>query len=151
MVFTDFFTKATTYRPFPYQASLAESSILPTILNAPTGAGKTEAIVLAWLWRRLEHPEQTVRQNIPRRLVYCLPMRALVEQTRDRAYRWLSKLGLSDRVLVTILMGGEERDEWWLRPEQERIIIGTQDMLISRALSRGYASSPFIGPLTLAC
>jgi CRISPR-associated endonuclease/helicase Cas3 len=65
MGFTDFFTSATSYHPYPYQIRLAENSTLPTLMNAPTGAGKTEAIVLAWLWRRLEHPEQTVRQNTP--------------------------------------------------------------------------------------
>jgi CRISPR-associated endonuclease/helicase Cas3 len=146
MGFIDFFTSATSFHPYPYQIRLAENSALPTLMSAPTGAGKTEAIVLAWLWRRLEHPERTVHQNTPRRLVYCLPMRVLVEQTRDRAYGCLSKLGLSNQVLVTILMGGEERDEWWLYPEQERIIIGTQDMLLSRALNRGYASSPFHWP-----
>jgi len=142
-----FFRNATGNDPYPYQVRMTESPGLPTLLKAPTGAGKTEAIVLAWLWRRLEHPEQAVRGATPRRLVYCLPMRTLVEQTRDRAHGWLSKLGLSDRVLVTILMGGEERDEWWLYPEQERIIIGTQDMLISRALNRGYAASPFHWPI----
>jgi CRISPR-associated endonuclease/helicase Cas3 len=38
-------------------------------------------------------------------------------------------------------MGGEEADDWDIHPEREAIIIGTQDMLLSRALNRGYAAS----------
>ncbi len=37
-------------------------------------------------------------------------------------------------------MGGEDAREWFLYPERPAIIIGTQDMLVSRALNRGYAS-----------
>lgn len=144
MDFKSFFEKATTYAPYPYQARLAQAERLPKLLVAPTGAGKTEAAILAaWLWRRLHHPEEAVRNTTPRRLVYCLPMRTLVEQTRDRVQQWLANLELSDTVHVSVLMGGEESDKWHLYPEQDRIIIGTQDMLFSLALNRGYASSPF--------
>ena len=38
-------------------------------------------------------------------------------------------------------MGGEDDDDWDLHPENETILIGTQDMLLSRALNRGYAAS----------
>ena len=38
-------------------------------------------------------------------------------------------------------MGGEYRSDWDIRPEQDAIHIGTQDMLLSKALNRGYASS----------
>jgi CRISPR-associated endonuclease/helicase Cas3 len=37
----------------------------------------TAATILAWLWNRLILNDS----NWPRRLVYCLPMRILVEQT----------------------------------------------------------------------
>jgi CRISPR-associated endonuclease/helicase Cas3 len=37
-------------------------------------------------------------------------------------------------------MGGEERTDWAHWPEQDAVLIGTQDMLLSRALNRGYAS-----------
>jgi len=39
-------------------------------------------------------------------------------------------------------MGGEEKTEWDLYPEREAILIGTQDMLLSRALNRGSAALP---------
>ena len=43
MEFEEFFRKATTYGPYPYQARLAKAHRLPKLLIAPTGAGKTEA------------------------------------------------------------------------------------------------------------
>jgi CRISPR-associated endonuclease/helicase Cas3 len=45
------------------------------------------------------------------------------------------------RIAVHLLMGGEETTDWALWPEREAILIGTQDMLLSRALNRGYAAA----------
>src|SRR5580658_330595 len=113
--FTSFdnFFKAATQRPgnpsrgpFPYQRRLATADSLPQLLDVPTGLGKTAAVILGWLWRRCGAP-QAVQAQTPRRLVYCLPMRVLVEQTRDEARQWIKQLGLSDRVCVITLMGGD--------------------------------------------
>lgn len=38
-------------QPYPYQVALATGPELPQVLPTPTGAGKTAAVVLAWLWR----------------------------------------------------------------------------------------------------
>ena len=92
MVYTDFFKKATGSYPYPYQARLAEGTCLPVLLKIPTGAGKTEAAILGWLYRRCEHPDHAVRNSTPRRLVYCLPMRTLVGQTVKRVEEWLATL-----------------------------------------------------------
>ena len=70
----------------------------------------------------------------PRRLVYCLPMRVLVEQSADEARKWIENLSLD--IPVTVLMGGVEAEEWFLHPEKPAVLIGTQDMLLSRAQSR---------------
>jgi CRISPR-associated endonuclease/helicase Cas3 len=51
----------------------------------------------------------------------------------------LDKLELTQAVGVHVLMGGEEREDWDLYPERDAILIGTQDMLLSRMLNRGYA------------
>ena len=47
-------------------------------------------------------------------------------------------------------MGGEEAASWLERPEYPAVIVGTQDMLLSRALMRGYASSRAIWPMEFA-
>ena len=44
-------------------------------------------------------------------------------------------------------MGGEEKADWHLYPENDAILIGTQDMLLSRALNRGYGASRFHWPI----
>ena len=145
-----FFRTATGFAPYPYQRRLAEGHELPDLLTVPTGLGKTAAAVLGWLWRRRCHPEDAVRAATPRRLVFCLPMRVLVEQTRDSVRRWLDRLGLDDHVGVHCLRGGELELDWDLHPERDAVLVGTQDMLLSRALNRGYAMSRFRWPLHFA-
>jgi CRISPR/Cas system-associated endonuclease/helicase Cas3 len=88
--FEAFFTKATGKTPYRYQTCLAERPIESRLINVPTGCGKTAAAILAWLWQRTKCPGRT-----PRRLAYCLPMRTLVEQTRDCALDWLDAARIS--------------------------------------------------------
>ena len=176
--FDAFFRKATGHDPYPFQKRLAACDRLPELIDIPTGLGKTDAVVLAWLWRK-RFASQEVRDATPRRLVYCLPMRVLVEQTRDKIrgkdekkdekdYGWLEWLGMrgtepgdnnlvdgwakdqgdqGKRIAVTVLMGGEDKGEWDRYPERDAIIIGTQDMLLSRALNRGYGMSRYRWPV----
>ncbi len=214
MNFDDFFKVATGHEtgPFDYQRRLAGDSAgckcESKLINVQTGLGKTAAVVLAWLWNRLlpqignRNPE-IGNHAWPRRLVYCLPMRTLVEQTRDNAFEWLVRLAFAAapddaRVLKAaekltsgareafeeskpalrkltehltsastdllwlvehspvILMGGEDPGEWDIHPEREAILIdpereailiGTQDMLLSRALNRGYGMSRYRWPM----
>ncbi len=44
-------------------------------------------------------------------------------------------------------MGGEDAGEWDIYPEEDAILIGTQDMLLSRALNRGYGMSRYRWPM----
>ncbi|MBM4292219.1 MAG: CRISPR-associated endonuclease Cas3'', partial [Deltaproteobacteria bacterium] len=84
----------------------------------------------------------------PTRLIFVLPRRALVEQTAQRFERWIAQLGLT--VPVYILMGKSTGDRsWHLSPEQPAVIIGTQDMVLSRALGRGYGASPGRWPIDM--
>jgi len=94
-----FFRAATGVEPFPYQRRLAREG-LPERLIVPTGFGKTEAAALAWLWRRTTCSDQDVRTATPSRLIYCLPMRVLVEQTADRLRAALGRLAAA-RVLAS--------------------------------------------------
>ena len=173
--FKEMFKKATNKHqtPFHYQTMLAECRNFPSLLEVPTGMGKTAAAILGWIWRRRYAPP-AIRAATPRRLVYCLPMRVLVEQTRDCAVTWLYNLGIlggiaefeekdgniklkdydswagdddTAKIRVHLLMGGEVDRDWDMYPERDAILIGTQDMLLSRALNRGYALSRFRWPV----
>ncbi len=163
--YTAFFKAATGHEPFDYQRRLAEDPECKSrLIEIPTGLGKTAAVVLAWLWNRvivssINNQQSTINQHWPRRLVYCLPMRTLVEQTRDNVRAWLRNLNdlewdrkphtHAGKVGLHVLMGGEGREEnpWDLYPEHDAILIGTQDMLLSRALNRGYGMSRYRWPI----
>ena len=150
--FEKLFERATGHSPFGYQRRLAEGP-WPDLLDIPTGLGKTAAVTLAWLHKRQQEDEGT-----PRRLVWCLPMRVLVEQTQTGIRNWLQQCDMlgepgEGRVSVHVLMGGEtdaRRPRWPIHPDENAIIIGTQDMLLSRALMRGYGMSRYQWPVHFA-
>jgi CRISPR-associated endonuclease/helicase Cas3 len=149
MQFEDFFRMATGADPYAYQRTFAAAPSFPDLLEAPTGSGKTATAVLGWLWRRLHGtPEQ--RAEAGHRLVFCLPMRTLVEQTERAARTWRDRLGLADAVRIHILLGGAVDDDWEGHPDTNTILIGTQDQLLSRALMRGYAMSRYLWPVHFA-
>ncbi len=133
------------------------------LIRIPTGLGKTEGVLSTWIYHsadpafraRIDESASLAASgrtgngsvpSWPRRLVWCLPMRVLVDQTVERCRaiidRWSEMAGVSsnDRLRVHVLMGGADADRWWLEPERHAVIVGTQDMLLSRALNRGYAS-----------
>lgn len=145
--FAYFFTTATGDLPYRYQSRLARDG-LRDVLHVTTGAGKTVAAVLPWLYRRTRHQDPAVRASTPRWLVYVLPQRALVEQTVDVIEGCLKKLRMD--VPVDVLMGGEDAGdrEWKTRPESERIFVGTQDMVLSRLLMRGFAEPRAAWPMS---
>lgn len=135
--------------PRAWQAELAsEPRCRSRLIRIPTGMGKTEGVLVAWSFHRICREDDLW----PRRLVWCLPMRVLVEQTEQVARQLVSKMPANQRPEVHVAMGGEDLDEWFLFPEHPAIIIGTQDMLLSRALNRGYASGPaLVGRLNSDC
>lgn len=149
MTFDEFFRTATGTNPYSYQRAFASGTTLPDLLEAPTGSGKTATAVLGWLWRRL-HGSPAQRAEAGRRLVFCLPMRTLVEQTERAATKWVDRLGLTTSVGVHVLLGGAVDEEWDEHPERNAILIGTQDQLLSRALMRGYAMSRYRWPVHFA-
>jgi CRISPR-associated endonuclease/helicase Cas3 len=73
-------------------------------------------------------------------------MRSLVEQTIRSAEGWLAAAKLDQSVAVHALLGGAVDERWELTPADDAILVGTQDMLLSRALGRGYAMSRFRWP-----
>ena len=169
MTYAEFFQAARgdQQAPYAYQCRLAGGEAADAggafshgtgcqsqLINIPTGLGKTAAVVLAWLWNRVAQPDEAARALWPRRLVYCLPMRTLVEQTEQEVRKWLGHAlwdGNSQtrrgKVGVHVLMGGEDAGDWDIHPEENAILIGTQDMLLSRALNRGYGMSRYRWPM----
>lgn len=143
--YDQFFRKLTTHWPHDWQRALAEDDFCSNrLIRIPTGFGKTHGVLAAWIWRRILWRED----GWPRRLVWCLPMRVLVEQLEADVGMSLSRLGLlwdgtsshSGKVGVHVLMGGADSSHWHLYPEESAVLIGTQDMLLSRAMNRGYGS-----------
>lgn len=136
--------------PFFYQRRIAEEGF-PELVDVATGCGKTPAMALGWLYRRRFHPDPVVRRQTPRRLVWCLPMRTLVNQTADVCRDWVGATGC-EGLGVYELLGGEptHAQEWRLALDGDAIIVGTLDMLLSRALNRGYLASRFAWPIDFA-
>jgi CRISPR-associated endonuclease/helicase Cas3 len=132
--------------PREWQEDLARDEVPRSrVIRIPTGHGKTLGVLAAWLFHRVERNDD----RWPRRLVWVLPMRVLVEQTVDEVRRALDRLGLlwdnehshRGKVGVHVLMGGVDRDgDWNLHPEENAVLVATQDMALSRALNRGYAA-----------
>jgi CRISPR-associated endonuclease/helicase Cas3 len=137
--FNNWFSTLTGHeRPRTWQCKLAEGSTCrDRLIRIPTGLGKTEGVLAAWSFHRLHRADD----QWPRRLVWCLPMRVLVEQTEQVARQLAERIPDARRPAVHVAMGGEDAGEWFLCPERPAIIVGTQDMLLSRALNRGYASA----------
>ena len=123
--------------PHAWQTDLASNPDCSNrLIQIPTGMGKTLGVLLTWTYHRLHRADS----NWPTRLVWCLPMRSLVDQTQTEAKRIVVESGLGAEVDVVVLMGGVDQTDWDTHPERPAILIGTQDMLLSRALNRGFAS-----------
>jgi CRISPR-associated endonuclease/helicase Cas3 len=74
----------TSVKPYPHQQRTAEAFMAgkSVLLRAPTGSGKTEAIVGPFLHALAEGTAATPR------LVYSLPLRVLATSLRDRVAQW---------------------------------------------------------------
>jgi CRISPR-associated endonuclease/helicase Cas3 len=83
---TSFFD-LTGNKPFPWQRKLYEQFVadrhdnIPQSCNLPTGLGKTSVIAI-WLIALSNHPNK-----MPRRLVYVVNRRTVVDQTTDEIVR----------------------------------------------------------------
>ena len=142
--------------PFPWQRALYQrfaTGDFPTACDLPTGLGKTSVIHL-WLLALARNP------RLPRRLVYVVNRRTVVDQASDEAERLAQRLLLGgarhlydallslcavtprseEAPLAISTLRGERADnaEWRRDPSRPAIIIGTVDMVGSRLLFGGY-------------
>jgi CRISPR-associated endonuclease/helicase Cas3 len=155
--YAEFFRRATGgadgYAPHAYQVRIGTGTRLPDLVEIPPGYGKTAAIVLAWIWRRLYCPDPSVRAATPRRLIIALPMRSLTDQVAGQVAVWLDHLGLTaDQLGMHVIMGGRSRaaKPWREAPEQPSILIGTIDLITSKALVRAYGTPRHAFPMDAA-
>ncbi|MCS6798600.1 MAG: CRISPR-associated endonuclease Cas3'', partial [Myxococcota bacterium] len=151
--FEEWFHRLTGTSPYPWQVALGDDGEPRSrMIRIPTGFGKTWGIVAAWSYHRVHRSDE----RWPRRLVWVLPMRVLVEQTREVVRDALERAGVlhtapprsPNKVGVHLVLGGAALDlDWNLYPEAPAVFVGTQDMLLSRALLRGYGAARARWPL----
>ena len=139
--------------PFRWQMRLLRRLFdvdLPRVVDIPTGLGKTSVMAL-WLIALAEGA------RLPRRLVYVVDRRAVVDQATRFAERLRSnipdglaeRLGLEagERLPISTLRGGFADNRDWLDdPSKPAIVVGTIDMVGSRLLFEGYGVSRGMRP-----
>lgn len=136
---------------------------LPDTIDIPTGLGKTTVMTL-WL------AALSFGAWLPRRLVYVVDRRAVVDQATREAERLATILGSGEnrddtvvalreglglterqRLPVSTLRGQYADNRLWLeRPAMPSIVVGTVDMVGSRLLFSGYGVSPRMRPVHAA-
>lgn len=140
--------------PFPWQHELLrrfrQGEVVSSI-DIPTGLGKT-AVMAVWLVAR------AIGAALPRRLVYVVDRRAVVDQATEVAESlraWVMKeravadaLDLSGRPLPISTLRGQHVDNraWLEDPSSPAIVVGTVDMVGSRLLFSGYGVSSKMRP-----
>ncbi len=145
---------AASQAPFPWQIELLRrfrQGQVVSSLDIPTGLGKT-AVMAVWLVAR------ALGSSLPRRLVYVVDRRAVVDQATEVAESlcsWVAKergvahaLGLDDRPLPISTLRGQHVDNraWLEDPSSPAIVVGTVDMVGSRLLFSGYGVSSKMRP-----
>jgi CRISPR-associated endonuclease/helicase Cas3 len=139
--------------PFPWQNRLLEKFLagdFPSALDIPTGLGKT-AVMTIWLVAR------AAGAPVPRRLVYVVDRRAVVDQATDVALNLRKvvdqeptlkqSLGLVHALPISTLRGQfVDNREWLEDPSLPAIVVGTVDMIGSRLLFSGYGVSQKMRP-----
>lgn len=129
----------------------------PSALDLPTGLGKTSVMAIWLVARALA--EGDALKAIPRRLVYVVDRRAVVDQATEEAEKLRQalnnhaahlkgSLGLDIGSLPISTLRGAHVDnrEWLDDPAAPAIIVGTVDMIGSRLLFEGYGVSRKMRP-----
>lgn len=150
--FTKLFTALTGTIPFPWQQSLYEDFArgkIPSMADLPTGLGKT-SVVAIWLITLLTHADK-----VPRRLVYVVNRRTVVDQTTVEVERLRERLKDTSDALASLkrlcavpteiplalsTLRGQFADnrEWCADPARPAVIVGTVDMIGSGLLFSRY-------------
>lgn len=172
--FDAFFEGVHGHAPFPWQRRLlrtvATEGRWPSVLDLPTGSGKTAAIDIAVFHLALD-AESADARRAPVRIVFVVDRRLVVDDAYARARRiedalrnpkWtvgehvakrLRSLGCEGArdaapLLARRLRGGIPRESDWARtPTQPTVLCSTVDQIGSRLLFRGYGVSDSMKPV----
>jgi CRISPR-associated endonuclease/helicase Cas3 len=169
--FATYFEAIHQQRPFPWQerllAHVVREGRWPSLLDLPTGAGKTAAIDVAVFHLALDAGRPPTERRAPRRIVMVVDRRTVVDQAFERAEKVAAALnGARGGVLAAVrerlcalsgtdeplaraqLRGGMPRDDAWARrPDQPLVAVSTVDQVGSRLLFRGYGVSDAMRPI----
>lgn len=137
--------------PFPWQRDLyhrfvsGRSDNIPFSCNLPTGLGKT-SVIAVWLIALANQPH-----TMPRRLVYVVNRRTVVDQTTDEVEKYRQNLlaaGITQPLALSTLRGQfADNRAWSADPSVPAVICGTVDMIGSRLLFSGYGIGMKARPL----
>jgi CRISPR-associated endonuclease/helicase Cas3 len=175
--FSAFFRAVHGVDPFPWQTRLLRDWVAgptgwPSVLDLPTGTGKTAALDVAVFHLALE-AENGEARRAPVRIAFVVDRRLIVDDAYLRANRIEAKLGkaacdsgapevlrkvalrlalLAERaewpLIVRRMRGGVPREDDWARtPHQPTILCSTVDQVGSRLLFRGYGVSQSMKPV----
>jgi len=158
--FRELFEKVTGHPPFPWQQALFAEFLQKQFrktCDVPTGLGKT-SIITIWFLALVHHARTGTLNDFPRRLIYVVNRRTVVDQATREAKR-IRKAIVSEPTLADIAGGlrsvvtrpsdtpfaistlrGQFADnaEWRIDPARPAVIVGTVDMIGSRLLFAGY-------------
>lgn len=162
--FPAFFRDVHGCAPHPWQERLTAHVLAngewPAVIDLPTGAGKTAVLDTA-LFALATRPEVS-----PRRIVFVVDRRIVVDQVCERARRIRDRVATGEtdvlkkvderlrslcdgkRLGVASLRGGIPIDDQWAeRPDQPWVMVSTVDQFGSRLLFRGYGVSQRMRPV----
>jgi CRISPR-associated helicase Cas3 len=144
--FDSLFKGLTGNPPLSWQRRLHDQWIagdIKPVIDLPTGMGKTMVMAI-WLIARASN------RSLPRRLVYIVDRRTVVDQATDLAEKIKARAEAMPgfEVSISTLRGQFADNRDWTRDlSKPAIIIGTVDMIGSRLLFSGYRSSYKARPL----
>jgi CRISPR-associated endonuclease/helicase Cas3 len=169
MGFDEAFSLLTGNASFPWQTALYAEFVagrFPRCCDLPTGLGKTSVISI-WLLALAHRADTRNLADFPRRLVYVVNRRTVVDQATREAERIrealvtkpelrtvadaLSKLAArpTEQPLAISTLRGQFADnaEWRNDPARPALVVGTVDMIGSRLLFAGYGCGYKTRPL----
>jgi CRISPR-associated endonuclease/helicase Cas3 len=167
--FDAFFQAVHGHAAFPWQSRLAheicETNVWPSILDLPTGSGKTSCIDVA-LFHWLVSASRGSPADAARRIAFVVDRRIIVDEATERAAKIASAIAkashgileVAQRLLleragdptisVFTLRGGVARERNLVRdPLRVAVVLSTVDQIGSRLLFRGYGVTDGMKPI----